>query len=459
MVKLTGLISQIGCSKVMVIGDFLLDAYTFGKARRISPEAPVAIVQVIKEESRPGGAGNVALNLISLGTEVVVVGRIGKDSAGELLCKELSDEGINIQGMVVQHGFPTPVKNRIIAENQQIVRIDHEVISPIPELLEQRVIDSLPALMEGVNVVAISDYGKGFLSKTLLIAIVDIARQKGIQIVTDPKGIDFAKYRGTTLLKPNLSEAYAAANLPFDAPLELVAERVLQLAQAEVLMITRSEAGISLFHQNGVREDFPVRVREVKDVTGAGDTVLAMVTCALANQLPLAAAVQLSNVAAGIAIEHLGCARVSLSELARRLLEEDVGNKVFDQEHLFALQHALKGKAFSLLVLSEAQELTSAIFSAIDQLSRNKDKDLLVYIKDPAPNEEFIRILSSLHGVNFIILKGENLHQLCSVIQPDEVFLVDKNRTKKLSSSINFEELKAATFLFKECQNGSQRNK
>lgn len=434
MVKLTGVFSRIGTAKVMVIGDLLLDTYTVGKARRISPEAPVAVVNVLREEHRPGGAGNVILNLISLGSTVSVLGRVGHDIAGETLKQALSDEGIDVSGIVTQKGFKTPVKNRIIAENQQIVRVDHEVVIPISEALEQSVIEMLPKMMEGVSVVAISDYGKGFLSRELLRAVIDHARKKGIAIIADPKGIEFSKYSGSTVLKPNLGEAFAAANMPTDAPLDKVAERILHLAKADVLMITRSEAGISLFYKEGTRQDFPVRVREVKDVTGAGDTVLAMLACAMANGLPIATAAQLSNVAAGIAIERFGCARVTLSELARRLLEDDVENKVFDGEHLFALQEALKGRRMALLSVEGGKGLTASIFRSIRQLNQQGKRDLLVYVRDQQPDEEFVRLLASLREVSFILLQVESLQHLFQVAVPEEMCSVEGDECFQLTS-------------------------
>lgn len=434
MVRLTGSFSRLGCSKTLVIGDFLLDTYTIGKARRISPEAPVAVVHVQKEEHRPGGAGNVVLNLLSMGCEVVAIGRTGSDPAGSHLLEILAEEKANVEGMVVQPHYPTPVKNRIIAENQQIVRIDHEVVTPLLEYLEQQVIDRLPQLIQGVKVIAISDYGKGFLTRTLLTAVIEIGRANGIPVIADPKGIDFTKYNGSTVIKPNLSEAYAAAGLSLDAPLEHVASKVLQTSQSDVLMITRSEEGISLFYQGGVRQDFPVRAREVKDVTGAGDTVLAMLACGIANGLSIAEAVQLSNVAAGIAIEKIGCARVSLSQLARRLLEHDVVNKVFDEDHLFALQEALRGRQFALLGVTGSQGLSSIIFSSIRQLAQETERDLLVYVKDPNPQDEFVDLLASLHDVDFILVKGESLLSLCEKMAPSEVYEVRNNACERLDN-------------------------
>jgi len=435
MVRLAGTISRIATCKVMVIGDLMLDTYTIGKAKRISPEAPVAVVQVMREESRPGGAGNVILNLVSLGAEVVAVGRLGPDSSGEFLRKSLMQEGVDVQGLFVQEDFATPLKNRVIAENQQIVRVDYEQVKPLPEALECQIIGSLPLLMSGISAIAISDYGKGFLSPKLLRAIIDQANLQHIPVITDPKGLDFYKYRGSTIIKPNLSEAYAAAGLLPDADLNHAAQKILQMTEAQTLMITRSESGISIFHRDGQRNDFPVHVREIKDVTGAGDTVLAMLTCAIANGLLIDEAAQLSNVAAGIAIERFGCARVTLSELARRLLEHDVVNKVFDEEHLFALKEALKGQCYTLIGLSGVNGMTSSIFSAIHRMAKT-GHDLVIYLLDTNYDDDFVNLLAALHDVKFIILHSESLSSLCQAIHPSSIYaIVDKEFTQLQKAS------------------------
>jgi len=435
MQRLTGTLSCLTKAKVLLMGDLILDSYTFGKAKRISPEAPVAVLEVQREEQRAGGAGNVALNLISLSSEVVLVGRIGDDNAGASLHYALNEEGVDLKGIFVQKDYQTPVKNRIIAENQQIVRIDHEKFTALPLILEQEIIDKLPTLIEGVSVVSISDYGKGFLTPKILSTVIELANLRKIPIIVDPKGMNFSKYRGSTLIKPNLKEAYGASGLPEDAPLELVAATLLKITESEMLMITRSEAGISCFYKNGTQEDFPVRVKEVKDVTGAGDTVLSMLSIAMACQIDMAHTIQFCNLAAGIAIERFGCARVSLSDLARRLLECDFINKVFDEEHLFALQEALKGRKIKLLGLSGENGLTTAIFSTINQLSSQEDFDLLVYIRDIEPDQEFINVLASLQNVNFIILNTDNLRNLCNRIEPDEVYFLDGKQLSKLEHS------------------------
>lgn len=437
MVKLANTLSRLNPAKILVIGDMLLDTYTIGKARRISPEAPVAVVNVQREEHRPGGAGNVVLNLLSLGAQVIAVGRVGRDWAGQTFINALNKEQVDTRMVVEQEGYCTPVKNRIIADHQQIVRVDHEQVSALSESLEQYIIDHLSLLLEGVKVVAISDYGKGFLTTTLLAAIIQQSIKHGIPVITDPKGNDFDKYKGTTIIKPNLSESFTAARLPVTAPLEAVAAAVLKQTQAQLLMVTRSEAGISLFNRTGERFDFPVLAKEVKDVTGAGDTVLAMLAHAMANELSYEEAAQLCNVAAGIAIEQVGCARVTLSDLALRLFEHHKNHKVFDQEHLFVLQEVLKRKSFSLIILSQIDQLTHALYQAIKGMA-SETEHLLIYLDDKEPGETFIEMLASLREVNFIVLHLDSLRSLCQCTAPKAIYAFQANQAQMTPIDLSF---------------------
>lgn len=398
MVKLAGVFGKLKRCRVLVVGDLMLDTYTIGKAKRISPEAPVAIVHVNDEQHLPGGAGNVLLNLVSMGAEVVAMARVGKDSAGALLRKTLADEKVDVTGIVEEEGYKTPVKNRIIADNQQIVRIDHETVTSLGEECEKRVIARLPELLEKVEIVAISDYGKGFLTSTLLKEVIRLAKGRGVPVIVDPKGYDYRRYSGADIVKPNLSETYAAAGVESDTPLDEAVQKILSAIEVKTLMVTRASQGISLFHAAGGREDFPVRIREVKDVTGAGDTVLAMLTVAVASGLTLADAAQLCNVAAGIALEKVGCARVTLSQLAFRLLEIDGANKVFTNEHQEVLQFAFQGQKVNILNLPNADALTPDMYKSI----KAEAQPLVIALKDPHP--EFVNILSSLKEVHSIIL-------------------------------------------------------
>ncbi|KAG6559085.1 Bifunctional protein HldE [Candidatus Rhabdochlamydia oedothoracis] len=428
MVKLSGMLSQFDPVHVLVIGDFLLDTYTTGKIKRMSPEAPVPVLHVEKEENRPGGAGNVVLNLISLGAQVTAVGRIGYDFAGKWLYGFLETEGVNVQALLFQKGYKTSVKNRLIADAQQILRFDHEEITPLLQDLEKNLIQQLPTLLKKIQMVAISDYGKGFLTDSLLKAVIQLAKKLSIPVIVDPKGEDFSKYSGATVLKPNLSEAIAAAKLLKTSPLDQVAEVIFSQCCAEMLLITCSEKGMSLFKRSGDTCDFFVSSKEVKDVTGAGDTVLAMMSIALANQMDINHAIQLSNIAAGIAIEKLGCARVTLSNIAQRLLELDVENKIFEEHHLFVLQQSLKDVRYTVLGVDSQKGMTTALFSTFRKLCSKKLKSkLIIYICDTNPDQEFVLLLSSLSEVDFIVLKSESLKNLCKIIHPEHVFIMDQS--------------------------------
>lgn len=437
MVKVVFPFASLEPGKALVAGDLIMDTYTLGKVHRISPEAPVPILNVVgKEDARPGGAGNVAMGLVAMGMEVVALGRTGKDRAGKQIRKCLASNGVDISGIVEEDYYQTPIKNRIISSNQQLIRVDWEKLSTLPENLEQLLIERIPSLLEGVKVVAISDYGKGFLSTCLLAALMEAAKERKIPVVVDPKGEDFSKYDGADVLKPNFSEAIAAVHLPATANLEDIAAKLFQVSRAKHLLITRSEDGISVFHRDKrVRKDFPVKVKEVNDVTGAGDTVLVTMACAVANGLTIEEGAKLSNFAASIAIEHMGCVHVTLSQLARRLLDEDVVNKVFEEEHLYVLQQVLKERRYKILGISSAEGLTTSVFSNISNLSKEKNTDLVLYIREPNPDEKFIEILSSLHDVDLIVIKGESLRSLCRLIHPEEVYYMDGENLRLLDHS------------------------
>jgi len=435
MVKLTGTFSRLQKINSLVIGDFMLDRYTYGNINRISPEAPVSILKVKKEKMQPGGAGNVVLNLLSLGSRVKTIGRIGDDLEGDILLNLLKEQNAETTHLFVQKDYKTPVKNRFIAESQQILRVDFEKVQKLSQEIENQIIEKLPEMLLSIQVIAMSDYAKGFLSDKLIRFVIDLAREKHIPIIVDPKGSDFDKYKYANILKPNLKEAYIAANLNTRESLDDAAESILKQTKVDNLLITRSNDGISIFSKNIQRRDFPARSKEVKDVTGAGDTVLAMLCIAIANGLDLEHASQLSNIAASIAIEHIGCAQITLSQFARRLLEYDVENKIFDFSHLFALKKVLENKKFSLIGLNSNQGLTTPIFRAIKKLSSDKHKDIIVYILDANPDDEFIDLLSSINEVGFIILKNKNLKNLIDEIHPDDIYVMRQDMPYQLDNA------------------------
>ncbi len=304
---------------ILVLGDLMLDLYTFGRVHRISPEAPVPILCAEREQSLPGGAGNVVLNLLSLGMHVKVLSRLGEDHASTQLWEILKAEGANCSAIHIDPTYTLPRKHRLVAQQQQLLRIDHEDNLPLRPSIEAAIVDQLPKTLEGVDFIAVSDYGKGFLTPSLLHHVFMMAK---VPILVDPKGRDFSRYRGATYLKPNQEEALAAAGLTFGDSLDQAAKIILQQVPLEALIVTRSEEGIALFRADTPRVDYPTTMQSVRDVTGAGDTVLAVMAAGLANLWSLDRALQVANQAAAIAISQVGCARVSWLELQEAMHEQ-----------------------------------------------------------------------------------------------------------------------------------------
>lgn len=434
MVTLSGAFSRLEPIRALVVGDFMLDIYTTGKVKKISPEAPVSILQVEKEEYLPGGAGNVGMNLTSLGAKVIALGRIGNDFSAKKLLAPLKEEGVEVSSLFVEKTFSTPIKNRLIAGSQQILRVDQEKMEPLSIALEGKILQMLPSLLQKVDVVAISDYQKGFLSEKLLRALIECSQKRGIPILVDPKGVDFEKYEGATLIKPNQQEAYLAAHLPESIPLKEVAAILLEKTKCKHLFITRSEKGISLFSSQGKELHFPAQAKEVKDVTGAGDTVLAILCVAMANSLDLSQTATLANIAASIVIERIGCARVTLSELARRLLWLDTKNKIFEESHLYALKEILRGKPFSIIGVDSSEGITTALLTKIHQQRKQEEQEVIIYVRDPFPCEHFIDLIASFKEVSFILLKQESLKGLGKKMEPKQVFLIQEHSVYTLKT-------------------------
>jgi D-beta-D-heptose 7-phosphate kinase/D-beta-D-heptose 1-phosphate adenosyltransferase len=296
--------------------------------------------------------------------------------------------------------------------------------------------------MEGIQIIALSDYGKGFLTPTLIQAVIQEAQKRNIPVITDPKGQDFIKYAGTTLIKPNLSEAYAAANLSLSKPLEQVADSILEMTQAKLLMITRSDEGISLFEAGGKRHDFPVQAKKVIDVTGAGDTVLAMLTMALANGLSYEEACQLCNTAASLAIEQVGCARITLSDLAHHLLLKTQGQRGFLHEDLLEV---VKKQSFNLLILPSIDQLSIPLFEGIKKMS-GQSEVLLIYINDVNCSEIMLEMLASLKEVECILTHPEQMKLICQQAKPVQVCTYDEE-SQRIEIVDGWEEtLKHVTF-------------
>jgi len=298
-------------ARVLVVGDVMLDRYWFGEVSRISPEAPVPIVHVKKTEERPGGAANVARNIAALGGHATLLSVVGDDEPGRTLEKLLEQDRVTTH-FHKDASLPTTVKLRVIGRQQQLMRIDFET-PPSREVLEDK-LDEFESMVDAHDVVILSDYGKGGL--THVTKMIDAAKRHGKRILIDPKGDDYAKYRGATLLTPNRSEfREVMGRWRDDADLAQRAEKLRDDLSLEALLVTRSEEGMSLFSATDILHE-PTQAREVFDVSGAGDTVIATVGLMLAAGANMRDAVRIANRAAGVVVGKLGTATVSQVELA-----------------------------------------------------------------------------------------------------------------------------------------------
>jgi D-beta-D-heptose 7-phosphate kinase/D-beta-D-heptose 1-phosphate adenosyltransferase len=310
--------------RVLVAGDLMLDRYWSGDVDRISPEAPVPIVRKVGAFGVPGGAANTACNVAALGARVTLFGVTGQDEAGAELRGMLSQRGIDCACLSIVAGRPTTVKLRIVAHDQQIVRIDEEDTSPIDASLADEVVKRAARLMPRVDAVLVSDYAKGFAIAPVIKGIIAAAVRHGKPVVVDPKGSDFERYRGATVLKPNRSELALLTGLPARQHEETMqaARQLLRLAGSTAIVVTEGKDGMTLLRpqtEEMPEEHFPSFAREVYDVTGAGDTALATLAVALAAGAPLGDAVWLANLAAGLAVGESGTVAISREKLAKAM--------------------------------------------------------------------------------------------------------------------------------------------
>ncbi len=422
---------------VLVIGDLMLDEYLWGRVERISPEAPVQVVEVRREELRLGGAGNVINNLAALGANVRVCSVLGDDADGHLLRELLAERRVDIDGILLVSGRVTSRKTRVLASNQQIVRIDRETRSEISPAQERQLAEAVCAALPSCQILLISDYLKGVLPEGLLQEIIAAARKAGVPVVVDPKGNDYRKYRGATALTPNRKEAQAASGVAIsdEASLCRAGRQLCVDLELEALVLTRSEEGMSLFYRDGNALHLPTEAREVFDVSGAGDTVLALLGLGLAAGLSLADAARLSNLAAGIVVGKVGTSTVTAAEILEALGRQhlDADSKIHERKTLAALlesRRALGQKVvftngcFDLLHVGHVKYLQAARkLGDLLVLGLNTD-DSIRRLKGPKRpligEDERAHILAALDCIDYVVLFDEDTPlELIGTLRPD----------------------------------------
>jgi rfaE bifunctional protein kinase chain/domain len=311
-------IEKFSTCRLLVVGDLMIDEYVWGDVDRISPEAPVPVVSVTREEYTLGGSGNVVNNLAALGADILVAGVTGTGSGGELMIRRIASLGVDTTGVIQDPRRPTTRKTRILGGSQQVLRIDRETVQAIAGETREAIAAYVRTAIPTVDAVLISDYGKGLLTPDLLATIIDGARQAQKPAIVDPKGLDFEKYRHATLITPNKKEAGLAAGIEIadQATLDRAAEIIFEKTGARNLLITCGKDGMALYEGTAAPYTIHSRARQVFDVSGAGDTVVAVTGLALAAGRTLKEAAALANLAAGIVVGKVGTATVTLEELS-----------------------------------------------------------------------------------------------------------------------------------------------
>lgn len=334
--------------KILVVGDLMIDHYVWGDCERISPEAPVQVVEVKNETNRLGGACNVVHNLVALNAEVFVCGVIGNDDSGTWLGDKLESMGVDISHLFVDTSRPTTKKTRIVIGNQQVLRVDRESKKPIDSAIQENITQRIHAVLDIVDCVIVSDYNKGLLSAELTQFIITYAKNQGKLVLCDPKGIDYSKYSGATLLTPNKKEAQLATgiNIKNEDSLIQAGMKLKNECKLDISLITLSEDGIGIFDNNTLHQ-IPTRAKEVYDVTGAGDTVIAALGFALSSGCDIVKACEFANIAAAVVVGKVGSAVATHSEILQYLNAEpshlqNIESKFISQEALMSLLKGLK---------------------------------------------------------------------------------------------------------------------
>ena len=424
--------------KVLVIGDVILDEHVWCNVKRISPEAPVPVAEVTSVTYAPGGAANVANNIRALGGEAQLIGVVGNDSNAEKLRQVLKENGISADMLIAEPDRPTTLKSRIIAHAQQVVRVDHEQARPVNGATVKKILESVKKQLNGVDAVLVSDYAKGVLAPEICTGLISEARKQGKPVSIDPKGKDYTRYGGATILTPNLREAEDITGISINSN-EDAAEagrKLLHDLDLQYVLITRGEAGMSLVGKDGIVAHIPAMASEIYDVTGAGDTVLATLTLALAAGTGIEDAVRLANWAAGVVVRKVGTTVATIEEIEQAMrydMRAGVNRKIMSLDELTGIVKSLKEKGkrivttngcFDLLhlghirYLQEARELGDVLIVAVNSDAsvstiKGKNRPLL-------PEADRLQILAALECVDYVIAFPElTPEKLIGELRPD----------------------------------------
>lgn len=306
---------------VLVVGDMMVDEFIWGDVKRISPEAPVPVVNITGETFHPGGAANVMANIHSLGGNVYVAGVIGDDKEGKSLLDDLGRKGINTEGLITDINRPTTLKTRIVVKSQQMIRIDREKQDPVDERIINHILDYIKRIIPGIKTIVISDYGKGVVGQKLLEELIPLCKKYDAITIVDPKIGNFGYYKGVSVITPNHFEAQDLTGIIIkdETSLKQCMEAILRKLECEIVVVTKGEEGMSILKDTGELFHIKAVAREVYDVTGAGDTVVAVLSLCLGAGVDIVESANLANYAASIVVGKIGTATVTKEELLERI--------------------------------------------------------------------------------------------------------------------------------------------
>jgi rfaE bifunctional protein kinase chain/domain len=322
--RIDELLTAVRSKNIAVIGDVMIDRYIWGSVNRISPEAPVPVVEVESESTMLGGAANVANNITSLGAKAFLVGVVGSDNSGKQFRSILEQQGTSADGIVTDGTRPTTVKTRVIAHHQHVVRIDSEEKKDVDAATQEKIFAVVEQHINDLDAIIIEDYNKGVVVKSLIRRIIDLANRHNKVVTIDPKFHNFFEYTNVTVFKPNKKETEEALGMKLHTDTEVIAagKELLARLKAENVLMTRSEKGMSLFEKNGAVTHIPTKARNVADVSGAGDTVIATLTAMIASGASFAEAAALANYAGGIVCGEVGIIPIDPALLRASVLEQ-----------------------------------------------------------------------------------------------------------------------------------------
>ena len=455
---------QTRSPKILVIGDLMIDHYLWGACRRGSPEAPVQVVNIDNESTLLGGAGNVINNLKTLGANVDVIGIVGRCEISDELKGLLDDIEVDTKYLFIEQDRITSKKSRIIASQQQVVRYDRESTDEINNKSQNHILDTFKKIIANYELVLLSDYGKGILTNKLTQSLINVANKYGKKVLIDPKGHDYSKYKGAYLLTPNIKEASEATkiNIIDDTSLNQAIIQLKSQCDLDVSLITLSDKGVAVYD-----DEFrihPTFVREVFDVTGAGDTVLASLGFALACDLNIDEAIEFSNFAAGVVVGKIGSATATLNEIIEY---ESSLNKSFSEEHIKTLNEIIvlctelkaRGKrvvftngCFDLLHAGHVKYLeTAKSFGDVLIIGLNSDRSVTALKGEGRPiNAQMDRayILAALEVVDYVVIFDEDTpYKLIKAIKPHTLVKGGDYEGKEVIGQDIADELKLVEFL------------